>query len=346
MNNNISLKLISMEDIIKSGCFDIDGVIDVIESALTEYKAGKIMLPDKISQVFNIEDQTRINCMPSTLLSDKVCGVKWVSVFPDNPVKHNCPNVSGLIVLSETVKGYPFAVMDGTFVTAVRTACMGALGAKYLARKDCEVYGSIGSGEQAKMHFMAIKHIMPSIKVCKIAAKDGEEVFADCMKRIYPDVEFVVCGADYRKAAADADIIVTAVSCQEPLLKADSIKKGAYYCHVGGWEDEYEVALMADKIVCDQWESVKHRTQTISRLYKMGRLTDDDIYSDIVDIIDGTKPGRENDGEFIYFDSVGLSFIDISVALSFYNKIAKTRNNTDWSLKEENLFDLLSENLK
>jgi hypothetical protein len=71
----------------------------------------------------------------------------------------------------------------------------------------------------------------------------------------------------------EADILVTATSAQAPLLKASWMKPGSFYSHVGGWEDEYAVAKQCDKIVCDDWETIKHRTQTLSRMYKDGELT-------------------------------------------------------------------------
>ena len=335
MNNTITAKMISMEDILNAGCFDVEATIDVMEKALVSYKKGRVKLPDKISQIFDEATQDRINCMPATLLDDRVCGVKWVSVFPGNPHLRNTPNVSGLIILSELLNGFPFAVMDGTLITALRTACMGAIGSKYLARYDSKVIGVIGSGEQAKMHLITIKHIHPEIELCRVASRtcESEEKFVKEMQIRFPDMKFEVCNSDYEKASTGADIIVTAVSCQAPLLKVKTIKDGAYYCHVAGWEDEFDVPLKANKIVCDQWECVKHRTQTISQLYQQGRLKDEDIYADIVDIIDGTKPGRENDKEFTYFNSVGLAFIDVAVAYSFYQKVAEKGLGTDWNMK-------------
>jgi ornithine cyclodeaminase/alanine dehydrogenase-like protein (mu-crystallin family) len=73
------------------------------------------------------------------------------------------------------------------------------------------------------MHFRFIKHVIPGIKVCYVASrtKDSELAFIEELQKEYPDVEFVSCDSDYRKASANADIVVTAVSCQEPLLKAD-----------------------------------------------------------------------------------------------------------------------------
>ena len=344
MNNEINVKIISMEDIISSGCFNIKNIIDVIESALIDYKSGKIQLPDKISQIFNEETQDRINCMPSTLFNKNICGVKWVSVFPQNPHKYDVPNISGTIILSELKNGFPFAIMDGTFITAVRTACMGAIGAKYLARRNSTTYGTIGTGEQAKMHFIAIKSLFSNINKCFVASRTdkSEQNFITELNNRYPDVEFVKCSSDYRIASKEADIIVTAVSCQEPLLKADSIKKGAFYCHVGGWEDEYDVPLKANKIVCDNWDALKHRgSPTIARLYKDGKLNDNDIYCDIVDILDGTKKGRESDDEFNYFNSIGLSYIDIAVAYDFYNKVIEKNKGKNWVIQSNDIFNLI-----
>lgn len=191
LKNDLNVKLISMEDIMAAKCCDIQEVIRVIEEVLVDYKNGGVMLPDKISQIFNLETQDRINCMPSTLMKDGVCGVKWVSVFPENPHKFSSQNVSGVIILSELEQGFPIAVMDGTLITALRTACMGAIGAKYLARQDSHIYGTIGSGEQAKAHFVAIKQMFPQIDTCYVASRSGkgENQFIAIMKKKYPDVE-------------------------------------------------------------------------------------------------------------------------------------------------------------
>ena len=335
MTNKINVRLISFEDQVNAGCVDYDTILSSIEDVFLQYQHGSVMLPDKISQVFNQETQDRINCMPSTLYDAGICGVKWVSVFPGNPHKYGVSNVSGIIILSEIEKGFPFAVMDGTLITALRTACMGAIGAKYLARKSSEVYGTIGTGEQAKMHFKFIKHQFPGIKTCYVASRtaESENRFAQEMSIQYPDVKFIKCNSDYRKASENADIIVTAVSCQEPLLKADSVKSGTYYCHVGGWEDEYDVPLKADKIVCDNWSALKHRgSPTIARLYVQGRLKDEDIYGDIGELISGAKAGRENDSEFTYFNSIGLSFVDVAVAYSFYKTVIEQGLGKEWEL--------------
>ena len=254
--------------------------------------------------------------------------------------------MSGVILLSEIKTGFPFAIVDGTLITALRTACLGAIGAKYLARIDSSVYGTIGAGEQAKTHFLVMKTLFPNIKTCYVSSRSNvsELNFVDAMKAKFDDVEFITCNGDYDLAARNADIIVTAVSCQAPLLKADSIKPGTFYCHVGGWEDEYDVALKADKIVCDDWSSLKHRgSPTIARMYEKGLLKDTDIYANLADIISGKKVGRETDLEFNYFNSIGLSFVDVAVANYFYKAVTSKGLGTDWSLQESDAFDVLKD---
>ena len=339
--SEIKYLTLSQEDLINAGAFDLVMARKALEEGLFKFKEGRILFPDKIVQIFNQETQERINCLPATLCDEKICGVKWVSVFPPNPRKYGLQNLSAIIVLSEIEKGYPVCVMDGTLCSNMRVAVMGAAAANVLARKDAETIGFIGAGEQAKMHLLGMKSVRPNLKTCKIAAKDDEEeqAFIRELSPLLPDMTFVPCHTVLKDAIEDSDIIVTATSAQAPLLKAAWIKKGAFYSHIGGWEDEYEVVKMADKIVCDDWETVKHRTQTVSRCYKDGVITDEDIYGNLIDILDGTLPGRENDEEFIYFDAVGLAYVDVSIANAMYNRAVEAGVGS-WSyLQEKMIFE-------
>jgi len=332
---------ISHDDIVKSGGFNIPLAIDVTQRTLLAYEAERILYPDKVSQIFDESTQNRINCLPATLFDEKVCGMKWVAVFPTNPTLHGLPNLNATILLSEIDTGYPLAIMDATLCSDLRTAAICAVAANYLAIDDSTTIGYIGCGEQAKMNFLAMMSVRPTIKTCKVASRTyaSEHRFIEQMKRFYPQVEFVACNSVYEKAAAGSDIIVTAISAQLPLLQAAWIKPGAFYCHVAGWEDAYDVPLSMDKIVCDSWNSAKHRTQTISRLYKMGRLTDDDIYADLPEIVAGKK-GRESDNEKIYFNSVGLSYVDVALGYQLFQQVKDKGFGYEMDFHQKSVFDI------
>ena len=341
MDTRIQFKYLSQTDLLEAGCLDMKMAMDAAGKGLMAFDDGRVLFPEKIVQIFNQETQERINCLPATFLERKICGAKWVSVFPPNPARYGVQNLSATIILSEIEKGFPVAVMDGTLCSNMRVAAMGALAASHLARKNSEIIGFIGAGEQSKMHLIGMKTVFPGLKVCKVSAKthDEELKFIKEMKEIFPDMEYVSAETNGKNAIEGADIIVTGTSAQAPLLKAEWIKKGVFYSHIGGWEDEYAVAQGCDKIVCDDWETVKHRAQTLSRMYKENLLEDEDIYCNLVDIASGRKKGRENDSENIYFNAVGLSYVDIAIAIAMFDRASENGVGMDLPLQDRMIFE-------
>ncbi len=339
--HEISTLFISQQDLIRAGCLDLNLAMQAAEDAMIAFKAGDILFPEKIVQIFNQGTQERINCLPATFLQEKICGVKWVSVFPSNPVNHGLQNLSAVIVLSEIEHGFPVAFMEGTLCSNMRVGAMGAIAAKHFALPHSETIGFIGAGEQAKMHLLAMKAALPSLHECRIGAKypEEEKQFIEEMSPLLPEFKFVAADTDLQKAVEGADIIVTATSAQAPLLKAAWIKPGAFYSHVGGWEDEYEVANQCDKIVCDDWDTVKHRTQTLSRMYQDGDLTDDDIYANLVEIVIGEKHGRESIDERVYFNAVGLAYTDIGIAHAMYLRAREAGCGQEITLQDTMIFE-------
>lgn len=339
--HEIRCSYFSQEDLLGAGCLDIAMAIESAESAMKAYDAGDVLFPEKIVQIFNDETQERINCLPATFKTKQVCGMKWVSVFPPNPIKFGVQNLSAVIILSETEHGFPIAIMEGTLCSNIRVGTMGAIAAKYLARKDSETIGFIGAGEQAKMHLISMKTVLPSLSECRVAAKSPEEErqFVKEMQPIVPDVKILATGSDLEKSITGADVIVTATSAQAPLLKARWMKEGCFYSHIGGWEDEYAVANACQKIVCDDWETVKHRTQTLSRMYKDGVLTDDSIYANLIDLVTGRKSGRSEAKERVYFNAVGLAYVDVAIAYSMYERAQEAGMSQDLKIQHEMIFE-------
>lgn len=339
--HEIHCQYFSQEDLLGAGCLDIGMAMAAAEDSIRAFDSGDILFPEKIVQIFNDETQERINCLPATFKNDGICGVKWVSVFPPNPVRHGIQNLSAVIILSEIEHGFPIAFMEGTLCSNMRVGAMGALAARYLAREDSTTIGFIGAGEQAKMHLIAMKTAIPSLQRCYVAAKEvsEEEEFLRQMSPILPDIEISGTQTNLEAAAKDADIIVTATSAQAPLLKADWLKTGVFYSHIGGWEDEFEVAKLCDKIVCDDWDTVKHRTQTISRMYQNGELTDEDVHGNLVDLIVGNKPGREHPNERIYFNAVGLAYVDVAIAYAMYKRAKEAGMGQDLRIQNEMIFE-------
>ncbi len=340
-SHQVSFTYLSQEDLLEAGCFDLRMAMEVAEKTMIAFEEHRVLFPEKIVQIFDPVAQDRINCLPATLLDEKICGVKWVSVFPRNPKMYDVQNLSAMFILSEIEKGFPVAVMEGTLASNMRVAAMGGIAAKHLARKDSQSIGFIGAGEQAKMHLLAMKVVRPGLKECRVAAKTAaeEQQFIKELSPLLPDMKFTGTNTVARDAMQNADILVTATSAQAPLLKAEWMKPGAFYSHIGGWEDEYQVALQCEKIVCDDWDTVTHRTQTLSRMYKEGLLSHGDIYADLHELVSGHKPGRESESERIYFNAVGLAYVDVAIALAMYKRADSSHIGQRLDLQKTMVFE-------
>lgn len=298
-----------------------DGINEIKKSFIQRGK-DRVILPEKTSQIFDPVSQNRINCMPSSLLDENVSGVKWVSVFPTNASK-NVENVNGITIISEIETGKPVSIVASSWLTKFRTAGVAALASEYLAKKNSKTIGFIGAGEEAKMHFEVFKLVHPSIKECRVSSRTSKSCirFVEELSKKYEDVKFKICNNNFEEAIKGSDIVVTAISGQEAVLKAKWLDKANFYVHVGGFEDEYDVALSADKIVCDEWNAVKHRgSQTISKMYREGLLKDENIHAELSEIILGKKESRSNKDKLIYFNSVGMSYVDVLLAKFVYDK--------------------------
>jgi ornithine cyclodeaminase/alanine dehydrogenase-like protein (mu-crystallin family) len=92
----IHFNYLSQDDLIQAGAFDLPMVIETAGQAMLDFEQQKILFPEKIVQIFNQVTQERINCLPATLLQEKVCGVKWVSVFPHNHMQYDAQNLSAI----------------------------------------------------------------------------------------------------------------------------------------------------------------------------------------------------------------------------------------------------------
>ena len=165
-----------------------------------------------------------------------------------------------------------------------------------------------------------------------------EQQFVGEMGSLFPDLRILPTATDLQRAAEGADILVTATSAQAPLLKAAWMKPGAFYGHVGGWEDEDEVARPCQKMVCDDWETVKHRTRTLSRMYKDGALADDEMHANLVEVVAGIKSGRETAEERIYFNAVGPAYIDVAIAHAMYERAREAGAETRQAIQDNLIF--------
>lgn len=325
MSQTVEFLYLKQEEVIDLG-IGMEEIVNTVDEVFSLYDKGDINLPDKVVLDLGEKERGRINGLPAYVGGDyDVCGMKWIPSFPNNPEKYGLPRANGLTVLNNSWTGMPLAIMDGTWISAMRTGAVTGVGARYLAREDAKSAAMIGCGVQAIIQIIALDEVLDleKVKVYDIKKEAAIRLKEEIAKKLSLEVEI----ADSpEEAVVGSDIIVTATVADESIVKESWLKEGAFFSHVGSYqEEEYEVVQSADKIVVDDWHQVLHRgTPVLAKMFKEDLITEDDIHANLGEIVNGKKSGREIETENIFFQPMGMGSEDVAVAYKIYEK-AKTK---------------------
>ena len=284
-----------------------------VEEVLRLKGLGKTEMPPKPG--IHTRPDAFIHAMPAYLPDLKAAGMKWSSGYPDN-FKKGLPYISGLLILNDPETGIPIAVMDCTWITAMRTGAVTAVAAKYLARPDASVIGIIGCGVQGRSNIEALAAVLKKITTVKAydARPESQKAYVEEMGKKF---KFNVVGVGSPKeAVAGSDVVVTAVPIAkdpQPVIEDSWLKPGALAAPVDLdtlWKGE--VMKNVDKFCVDDTPQILH-------FKSEGYLKSlPEIYADLGEIVAKKKPGRQNDKERIMVMPLGLALEDVGVAIHVY----------------------------
>lgn len=300
---------------------EIDELIAALEQAHIQYSTGKAVMPVRL--VVPLPDiQGRITSMPGYLSDDRALGMKVVTYFQNNP-KLGLPAILATIMLFSAETGKMIAAMDGSYITAIRTACASAMATKALANSQTPVMGILGAGVQARAHIQALTHVRKVEKI-RIFSPSGTSAVAiknDMAKEIPAAIEV----ADSAEAAVrGADLIVAVTTAKEPILREEWLKHGAHINAVGSHRPDLReidgVTLARAKIVVDSREAIMAECGDILLAIKESAITHDSIHGEIGELLAGSKPGRTSAEEITLYKSVGIAIQDVATAQLVYRK--------------------------
>lgn len=303
--------------------------ISIIENAFKMYGKGEVQMPPKSYLYFEKGD---LRCMPAYIPSINIAGVKTVNVHPQNK---DLPSVMASISLIDPDTGFILAIMDGTYITKMRTGAAGGVAAKYLSRVDSETAAFIGASEQALSQLDALMNIREIKKIFVFDMNEEKKNnFSEYAENIYKTNTEAVSGV--REAVINADIVITTTPARTPVIGADFINKGTHINAIGadakGKQELDPVLLKKAKIIIDNWEQASHSGE-INVAYRDGIINRDDIFADIGEVVTGEKKARESEDDITIFDSTGLAIQDISVAGEIYKKIINDKGLSEKVMK-------------
>jgi ornithine cyclodeaminase/alanine dehydrogenase-like protein (mu-crystallin family) len=235
------------------------------------------------------------------------------------------PRIKGVIVLADATDGRPLAIMDSIEITILRTGAASAVAAKYLARRDARTALICGCGTQGRIQLEAIRRVLP---IETVYALDADRARAEelCRGRLQPAHGNRPAEAGrYTAMPVDdfvpADVVVTSTPSRAAILHR--VEPGTFVAAVGAdshEKQEIAPALMASsKVVTD----VTDQCASIGDLHHAiaaGAMTREQVHAELGEIVAGRRPGRENDGETIIFDSTGMALQDVAAANIVYER--------------------------
>ena len=311
------------------GLIDIDELIAALEQAHIQYSTGNAVMPVRLVVPLPQIDG-RITSMPGYLNQDKALGMKVVTYFQNNP-KQNLPAILATIMLFSAETGKMIAAMDGSYITAIRTACASAMATKVLANPQTPVLGILGAGVQARAHIQALARVRKLEKI-KLYSPSGASAAA-LKQEMAPQVQATIeATKSPDEAVRNADLVVTVTTAKEPILNMDWLKPGVHINAVGSHRPDMReidgATLARAKVVVDSQEAIMAECGDILLAIKEGSIAKEKIHGEIGEVLAGTKAGREHGDEVTLYKSVGIAIQDVATANLVYHKALKQEVGT------------------
>jgi ornithine cyclodeaminase/alanine dehydrogenase len=300
----------------------MEETIDVVEKAFMEYANGNVVLPTR-SSIMIPKYNGSISLMPSYLTELDTQATKIISIYPRNKEK-GLPTTVAWIIVIDPRNGMVTAIMDASYLTAMRTGAITGVAAKYLAPKDAKTVAVFGAGVQGRTQVLAACVVREIEKVFVYDIDDAaKKRFAYNMSK---ELGIKVIPSETGKTACyDADIILTATTSSKPVIRREWLKDKVHVSAIGAFYPDYreiDTATIAEaKLVIDDLEGIKHEAGDIIIPISEGAISWEHIYAELKELVTGQKVGRTSEDNITVFKSVGIAIQDSSVAYLILNKI-------------------------
>ena len=289
---------------------DMEGCIEAMAEALASLARGDVHVPMRIV-VRPAGEDTFLGLMPAHRGGGApLYSLKTVCVFPDNP-ERGLDAHQGTVTLFDGETGETRAIMNASAITAIRTAAVSAVATRLLAREDARELGILGAGVQARSHLEALRLVrdFDTVRIFSPTAAHAQALAKEAGAEAVGSAQEAVSGAD---------IVVTATSAVDPVLRREWLKPGAHVNVIGGRPPtmrELDVATVADSaFYVDRRESAEKEAFDYRDALEAGAIGHDHIRGEIGEVLIGKAPGRQSPDELTVFRSLGLAVEDLAAA--------------------------------
>ncbi len=323
--------LLNQNDVMK--VLDMAECMDAVEKAFVELASGTAVLPLRI----NLFTQEGLGLyMPAYLKEMGALACKVVTSYVNNPAKHNLPTILGKVLLQDPETGDVICIMDGGYLTAVRTGAASGVAARYLAREDRgQKVGIFGAGAQGRTQLwaMTVARDVAKAYVYDVHDEAVSRFMAEMTSRLQVDI---ARATSPEQILEDVDIICTASSSPTPLFDGARVREGTHINGVGSHTPnarELDTAIIKrSKIIADSYDACLREAGDIMIPIQEGAIDKSHLYAELGEVIIGRKPGRANVNEITLFKYNGLAIQDVAAAKLVYDKAVQAGIGTSVEL--------------
>ena len=292
--------------------------IDAVEQGFVRLAQGGAMVP--LRTHLSVAEQSADSFyMPAYMGGEQpALGLKVVSVFPHNSARHPAPSIHAVVLLLDPATGIPAAIVDGTYLTALRTGAASGVATRYMAREDAHVLAIFGAGAQALPQVLAVCAVRSIEDVWIVnRTRDRAAILADRLRdagitatiRIAQNVE---------QALVAADVICCATSAATPLFADGMLKPGTHINGVGAYKPslaEVPPATIARaRLVVDQRIAAWAEAGDLIQARDAGLIDESHVVAELGEVASGAVAGRVDAQQITFFKSVGNAVQDLAVA--------------------------------
>lgn len=314
----MQLRILSAADV--RAAIDMPAAIEEMRGAFKALSAGLATVPVRLP----LETEHGVTLfMPAHLGDRDLAGAKVVSVNSGNAGR-GLPVINGLIMTLDPVTGVVTSLMDGTWLTALRTGAVGGLAADLLSRPDARTVALFGAGVQARTQLEAVRCVRDIEEVRVVSSSTRS---AEILAEELTGVEARACGTA-ADAIAGADLVITATSSSTPVFDGALIEAGTHVTGVGSFTTEMRevdtTLITRARVIVDQREAILEEAGDIVGPIRDGVVDESVMVAEIGEVVAGIVPGRTSPDEITYFKSVGNAVQDVAVG-SHVLRVAEDR---------------------
>ena len=288
---------------------DVDAMIEALARALVILSSGITSVPPRVAA--RVPNLGLLGAMAG-YVPGVALEIKLVSVFPGNHSR-GLPSHQGLIALFDEDDGAPLALMDGAYITAIRTGGTAAVAARALAREDAKILAILGAGVQGGSHLDTFTRVRDFDEI-RVASRDKDK--ASELAARHPKARVA---SSFEQAVRGADIVACCTDAREPIIRLEWLEPGVHVSSVGGtFGPELDRETMTAAKVFVEWRGAALNAPPAGAHELQGM--DADLMTEVGEVLAGTRPGRTSKDGITLYKSTGHAVEDAATARLVYDR--------------------------